>query len=64
MCRRHHRYCRLADSIMKTIATTGAIVLTTILNASFLDGPMTLPIIAGGLVVVISVCNYNDAGDP
>uniref|UniRef100_A0A7S0IMW4 EamA domain-containing protein n=1 Tax=Calcidiscus leptoporus TaxID=127549 RepID=A0A7S0IMW4_9EUKA len=55
---------KLADSIMKTIATTGAIVLTTALNAGFLDGPMSLTIISGGLVVLISVCNYNDQGDP
>lgn len=54
---------KLADSIMKTIAATGAIVLTTILNAGFLNGPMSLPIITGGLVVVISVCNYGDNGD-
>lgn len=50
------------DSIMKTIATTGAVVLTTILNAAFLDGPFSLPIITGGLIVLISVFNYNDHG--
>lgn len=49
-----------ADSIMKTIATTGAIVLTTVLNAAFMNGPYSLPIVAGGLVVVVSVFNYND----
>ncbi len=51
-----------ADSIMKTIATTGAIVLTTVLNATFMQGPCTLPIITGALVVVVSVFNYNDEG--
>ena len=51
------------DSIMKTIATTGSIVLTTVLNAAFLSGPFTLPIWAGGLVVVVSVFNYNDNGE-
>jgi len=55
---------KLADSIMKTIATTGAIVLTTVLNAAFLHGPFTVPIATGALVVVVSVCNYNDNGDP
>lgn len=54
---------KLADSIMKTIATTGAIVLTTALNAVFLDGPYSLPIASGALVVVVSVFNYNDNGD-
>ena len=52
------------DSIMKTIATTGSIVLTTILNAAFLGGPFNLPILTGGLVVIVSVFNYNDKGDP
>jgi len=55
---------KYADSIMKTIATTGAIVFTTILNAAFLDGPFTLPIMAGAVIVMVSVCNYNDKGDP
>jgi len=54
---------KYTDSIMKTIATTGSIVLTTVLNAAFLSGPSTLPIWTGALVVVISVFNYNDTGD-
>jgi UDP-sugar transporter A1/2/3 len=54
---------KYADSIMKTIATTGAIVFTTILNAAFLYGPFTLPIMAGAVIVMVSVCNYNDKGD-
>ena len=45
-------------------APQGAIVFTTILNAAFLDGPFTLPIVAGAVVVMVSVCNYNDRGDP
>jgi len=54
---------KYTDSIMKTIATTGSIVLTTALNASFLGGPFTLPIWTGALIVVVSVFNYNDRGD-
>jgi len=55
---------KYTDSIMKTIATTGSIVLTTVLNAAFLGGPFTLPIWTGALIVVVSVFNYNDQGDP
>jgi hypothetical protein len=55
---------RYTDSIMKTIATTGSIVLTTVLNGAFMGGPFTLPIWSGGLIVVVSVFNYNDSGDP
>jgi UDP-sugar transporter A1/2/3 len=54
---------KYTDSIMKTIATTGSIVLTTVLNAAFLQGPFTLPILTGTIVVVISVFNYSDPGD-
>jgi len=55
---------KYTDSIMKTIATTGSIVLTTVLNAAFLNGPFTLAIWSGALIVVVSVFNYNDRGDP
>lgn len=51
------------DSIMKTIATTGSIVLTTTLNAAFLHGPLNLAIVIGALVVVVAVFSYNDQGD-
>mmetsp|Transcript_5566 Transcript_5566/g.12146 ORF Transcript_5566/g.12146 Transcript_5566/m.12146 type:complete len:407 (+) Transcript_5566:164-1384(+) len=51
------------DSVMKTIATTGSIVLTTSLNAAFLDGPLNTAIIIGALVVVVSVFNYSDNGE-
>jgi|EP00900_Chrysochromulina_parva_P028145 solute carrier family 35 (UDP-sugar transporter), member A1/2/3 len=54
---------KYTDSIMKTIATTGSIVLTTVLNAAFLQGPFTLPILTGTIVVVVSVFNYSDPGD-
>ena len=39
---------KYTDSIMKTIATTGSIVLTTVLNAAFLSGHSRCPF-AGGL---------------
>ncbi|EOD09521.1 hypothetical protein EMIHUDRAFT_96775 [Emiliania huxleyi CCMP1516] len=55
---------KYADSILKTIATSGAIVLTTALNAALLDGPWGLSIIAGAIVVVTAVFDYNDKGDP
>ena len=55
---------KYADSILKTIATTGAIVFTTVLNAAFLDGPWNMAVGAGATIVMLSVCNYNDRGDP
>jgi len=53
---------KYTDSILKTIATTGSIVLTTLLNAAFLSGPLNLAIIVGALVVVVAVFGYNDDG--
>ena len=38
-------------------------VVSTVLNAAFMNGPCTLPIVSGALVVVVSVFNYNDNGD-
>ena len=52
-----------ADSVTKTIATTGAIVLTTLVNAAFLDGPMSLAVATGALLVVLSVFSFNDNGE-
>ena len=38
-------------------------VLTTLLNAAFLSGPLNLAIVVGALVVVVAVFGYNDNGD-
>jgi len=54
---------KYADAILKTLATTLAVVLTTTLNAAFLEGQFTVPICTGALVVVTAVLNYNDDGD-
>ena len=45
------------------MATTGAIVLTTLVNAAFLDGPMSLAVATGALLVVLSVFSFNDNGE-
>jgi solute carrier family 35 (UDP-sugar transporter), member A1/2/3 len=49
---------KYADSIMKTMATAGAIVLSTVLGHYFLDGPMSLVICIGAIVTIISISNY------
>ena len=54
---------KYTDSILKTIATTGSIVLTPALNAAFLAGPLNLAIVIGALVVATAVFSYNDNGD-
>ncbi len=53
------------DSILKTLATTGAIVLTGYLDYWFLNGPMSPSMIIAGVMVIISICNYTfDATPP
>lgn len=49
---------KYADSILKTLAAAGAIVLSTILGHYFLDGPLDLIVSIGGFVTIIAIANY------
>lgn len=49
---------KYADSILKTLAAAGAIVLSTILGHFFLDGPLDLIVAIGGLTTIIAISNY------
>lgn len=49
---------KYADSILKTIATAGAIIISTVLGYLFLDGPMTYIVMLGMLTTVLSIFNY------
>lgn len=49
---------KYADSILKTLAAAGAIVLSTILGHYFLDGPLDAIVSIGGFVTIISIANY------
>jgi len=49
---------KYADAIMKTLATTGAIVLSSILDHFLLGGPLTPVMLLAGGVVVLAICNY------
>jgi solute carrier family 35 (UDP-sugar transporter), member A1/2/3 len=49
---------KYGDSILKTLATTSAIVLSSVLDYMFLGGPLTpIMVIAGGQVIV-AICDY------
>jgi len=53
------------DSILKTLATTGAIVLSATLDHFLLGGPLTSIMCIAGVQVIISICNYTfDASPP
>jgi len=49
---------KYADSILKTLATTGAIVVSSLIDHYFLDGPLTAIMVLGGFIVVLSLCDY------
>ena len=52
-----------ADHVAPCRAMCDPQVLTTLLNAAFLSGPLNLAISIGALVVVVAVFGYNDNGD-
>jgi len=52
---------KYSDSIMKSIATSGAIVLTALFGYFFLDGPFGLPTVVGSIVTICSILNYTNA---
>lgn len=49
---------KYGDSILKTLATTGAIVLTGVLDHVLLGGPLTPSMMIAGVQVIIAICNY------
>jgi UDP-sugar transporter A1/2/3 len=46
------------DLILKTLATTGAIILSSLLDHVLLGGPLTLSMMISGTQVIIAICNY------
>ena len=52
------------DSILKTLATTGAIILSSFLDHYLLSGPLTFVMILGGINVVLAICNYSFDATP
>uniref|UniRef100_A0A7S3V424 Uncharacterized protein n=1 Tax=Chaetoceros debilis TaxID=122233 RepID=A0A7S3V424_9STRA len=56
---------KYGDSILKTLATTGAIVLSSGLDHYLLNGPMTAVMVLSGFVVIMAIFNYSlDGGVP
>lgn len=55
---------KYGDSILKTLATTGAIVLTGMLDHALLGGPLTPTMAIAGVQVIIAICNYTFDASP
>ncbi|KAL7579616.1 hypothetical protein ACA910_007980 [Epithemia clementina (nom. ined.)] len=49
---------KYGDAILKTLATTGAIVLSSVLDHLFLGGPLTPTMAIAGVQVILSIFNY------
>jgi Nucleotide-sugar transporter len=49
---------KYGDAILKTLATTAAIILSSLLDYTFLDGPLTPIMMIAGVQVILSICNY------
>mmetsp|Transcript_12016 Transcript_12016/g.17989 ORF Transcript_12016/g.17989 Transcript_12016/m.17989 type:complete len:380 (+) Transcript_12016:18-1157(+) len=49
---------KYADSILKTLAAAGAIVLSTLLGHYLLAGPLNLVVSLGGAVTILAIANY------
>jgi solute carrier family 35 (UDP-sugar transporter), member A1/2/3 len=49
---------KYGDSILKTLATTGAIILSSVLDWAFMNGPLDSTMCIAGAQVVIAIANY------
>jgi UDP-sugar transporter A1/2/3 len=49
---------KYADSVMKTLAVTGSIVLSSYLDHVLLSGPMNMIMIIAASQVILAICNY------
>jgi len=50
---------KYGDAILKTLATTGAIILSSLLDHFCLGGPLTIAMVLAGCVVVTSIFDYS-----
>ncbi len=55
---------KYGDAILKTLATTGAIILSSLLDHLFLGGPLTISMVLAGCVVITSIFNYSFDATP
>ena len=50
---------KYADAILKTLATTLAIIISSLLDYFFLNGDLTYTMILSGGIVILAICNYS-----
>lgn len=54
---------KYTDAVMKTFATSGAIVVCAVAGHILLEAPLDIPIGVGAGCTVLSLLNYSDNGD-
>ena len=52
---------KFCDSIVKNLALSTAIITTALLDHVYFAGPMSLPILAAGSIVLVSIATYTSA---
>lgn len=55
---------KYGDAILKTLATTGAIILSSVLDHMFLNGPLDTKMVLSGCIVITSIFNYSFDATP
>lgn len=55
---------KYGDSILKTLATSGAIILSSVLDHHLLGGPLTAVMVIAGVQVILAICNYTFDATP
>lgn len=55
---------KYGDSILKTLATSGAIILSSVLDHYLLGGPLTAVMMIAGTQVILAICNYTFDSTP
>jgi len=55
---------KYADSIMKTLAVTGSIILSSMLDHYLLAGPLNMVMIFAAVQVILAICNYTFDSSP
>lgn len=53
---------KYTDAVLKTFATSGAIIVTAIAGHLLMDSPLDIPIGVGAGCTVLSLLNYSDDG--
>jgi hypothetical protein len=55
---------KYGDAILKTLATTAAIILSSVIDKFWLGGPLTPVMMIAGAQVIVAICNYTFDSTP